>query len=182
MPDKKQKQRTSARQAPSLFFVQRLAGLVFAFGSVVIISRLLTPAEVGMYSVAAGFVALIHMLRDFGVRALLVQEPALDEPLVRIVFTLNKVIAWCFGGIIVAASGVVRTFCADPGVTQVLRVLGFVFFLLPFGTTTMTLLTRELEYGNLTKIRIVESVLQSCTAVALTYSGFSSAARALRWA
>jgi len=173
VPDSKQQQRTSVRRALSLSFMQRLVGLVFTFGSVVIISRLLTPAEIGVYSVAAGFVALIHMLRDFGVGAFLVQEPVLDEPLVRTVFTLNLVIAWCFGGIIVAASGAVGAFYADPGVTQVLRVLGFVFFLLPFGTTTMALMTRELEYGKLTRIRIAESVLRSCIAVALAYAGLS---------
>lgn len=173
VPDNKQKQRTSVRQALSLSFVQRFVALVFTFGSVVIISRLLTPAEVGVYSVAAGFVALIQNLRDFGVGAFLVQEPVLDEPLVRTVFTLNLIIAWCLGGIIVAASGVVGTFYADQGVAQVLRVLGFVFFLLPFGTTTMAMMRRELEYEKLTKIHILESVLRSCTAVALAYAGFS---------
>lgn len=161
------------RQALSLSFVQRFVGLVFTFGSVMIISRLLTPAEIGVFSVASGFVALIHMLRDFGVSEFVVQEPVLDEPLVRTVFTMNLVIAWCLGGIIVAASGVIGTFYADPGVTQVMRVLGLVFFLLPFGTTAMALLTRELEYGKLAKIRIGESVMRSCTAVALAYAGFS---------
>lgn len=173
MPDKEQKQRTSVRQALSLSFVQRLVGFVFSFGSVVIISRLLTPAEIGVYSVASGFVALIHMLRDFGVSEFVVQEQVLDESLVRTVFTMNLIIAWCLGGIIVASSGAIGTFYVEQGVTQVLRVLGFVFFLLPFGTTAMALLCRELEYGKLAKIRIGESIIRSCTAVALAYAGFT---------
>lgn len=173
MPDNEQKQRTSVRQALSLSFVQRLVGLVFSFGSVVIISRLLTPAEVGVFSVAAGLVALINMLRDFGVSEFVVQEPALDEALVRTVFTINLLIAWVLGGIIVAASGAIGAFYGDPGVTRVLKVLGFVFFLLPFGTTAMALLNRELEYGKLAKIRISESIIRSCTAVALAYAGFT---------
>ncbi|KZC39553.1 MULTISPECIES: lipopolysaccharide biosynthesis protein [Rhodanobacter] len=173
MPDNEQKQRTSVRQALSLSFVQRLVGLVFSFGSVVIISRLLTPAEVGVFSVAAGVVALINMLRDFGVSEFVVQEPVLDEALVRTVFTINLMIAWVLGGIIIAASGVIGAFYGDPGVTRVLKVLGFVFFLLPFGTTAMALLNRELEYGKLAKIRISESIIRSCTAVALAYAGFT---------
>jgi len=173
VPDNEQKQRISVRQALSLSFVQRLVGLVFSFGSVVIISRLLTPAEVGVFSVAAGFVALINMLRDFGVSEFVVQEPVLNEALVRTVFTMNLVIAWSLGGIIVAASGVIGMFYGDPGVTRVLKVLGFVFFLLPFGTTAMALLNRELEYAKLAKIRIGESIVRSCTAVALAYAGFT---------
>jgi O-antigen/teichoic acid export membrane protein len=170
---KSQKQGDGVRRALSLSFMQQFVAFVFSFGSVTIISRLLTPSEVGVFSIAAGLVALIHMLRDFGVSEYVIQAPVLDESLVRTVFTMNLVIAWCLGGVIVAASGAIGTFYADIGVTRVLRVLGVVFFLLPFGTTAMALLKREMEFGKLTKIRIGESVVRSCTAVALAYAGFS---------
>ncbi|MEO5811278.1 MAG: lipopolysaccharide biosynthesis protein [Rhodanobacter sp.] len=173
MPNKNQKQGSSVRKALSLSFIQQFVAFVFSFGSVTIISRLLTPSEVGVFSIAAGFVALIHMLRDFGVSEFVVQAPVLDESLVRTVFTMNLVIAWCLAGVIVAASGAIGTFYADIGVTRVLRVLGLVFFLLPFGTTAMALLKREMEFGKIAKIRIGESIARSCSAVALAYAGFS---------
>jgi O-antigen/teichoic acid export membrane protein len=169
----KKNQGSSVRKALSLSFTQQFVAFAFSFGSVTIISRLLTPSEVGIFSIAAGFVALIHMLRDFGVSEFVVQAPVLDEPLVRTVFTMNLVIAWCLAGVIVAASGAIGTFYADVGVTRVLRVLGIVFFLLPFGTTAMALLKREMEFGKLAKIRIAETIARSCTAVALAYAGFS---------
>ncbi|MGH8191591.1 MAG: lipopolysaccharide biosynthesis protein [Rhodanobacteraceae bacterium] len=171
MPDSKKKK--SVRRALSLSFVQQLVTLVFSFGAITIISRLLTPAEVGVFSIAAGMVALIHMLRDFGVSEFVVQEAVLDRALVRTAFTMNLIIAWCLGAAIFVASGAIGDFYADVGVTRVLRVLSLVFVLLPFGTTTMALLKREMEFGKLSKIRIVESVIRSCTAVALAYAGFS---------
>ncbi len=167
------KKTTSVRRALSLSFVQQLVALVFSFGGITIISRLLTPSEVGVFSIAAGMVALIHMLRDFGVSEFVVQEPVLDRALVRTAFTVNLIIAWCLGAGIFMASGAIGRFYADAGVTHVLRVLSLVFVLLPFGTTTMALLKRELEFGKLAKIRIVESVIRSSTAVALAYAGFS---------
>lgn len=173
MPNRQQKQQSNVRRSLSLSFAQRFIAFIFSFGSVTIISRLLTPAEVGVFSIAAGFVALIHMLRDFGVSEFLVQASVLDESLVRTVFTMNLLIAWCLGGIIVVASGFIGAFYADVGVTRVLRVLGIVFFLLPFGTTAMALLNREMEFGKLAKIRIGESIVRSCTAVALAYAGFT---------
>ena len=173
MTNNSEKQGNGVRRALSLSFMQQFVAFVFSFGSVTIISRLLTPSEVGVFSIAAGLVALVHMLRDFGVSEYVIQAPVLDESLVRTVFTMNLVIAWCLGGVIVAASGAIGTFYADIGVARVLRVLGVVFFLLPFGTTAMALLKREMEFGKLTKIRIGESVVRSCTAVALAYAGFS---------
>jgi O-antigen/teichoic acid export membrane protein len=169
----KEKHGSGLRKALSLSFTQQFVALVFSFGSVTIISRLLTPSEVGVFSIAAGLVALIHMLRDFGVSEFVVQAPVLDELLVRTVFTVNLVIAWCLATVIVVASGPIGVFYADIGVTRVLRVLGIVFFLLPFGTTAMALLKREMEFGKLAKIRIGETIARSCTAVALAYAGFS---------
>lgn len=163
----------SIRRALSLSFLQRVVALVFGFGSVIVLSRLLTPAEIGVFSVAAGLLALIQMLRDFGVSEFLVQEEHLDQDTIRTVFTVNLVIAWCLGGALLASSGALGRFYGDPGVAQVLRVMSVVFFLLPFGTTTQALLSRELEFGKLTKIHMAGDVTRSCTKMWLAYIGFS---------
>lgn len=165
--------KTSVRRALSLSFAQKLVTLVFSTGAIMIMSRLLTPAEIGVFSIATGLVALVHMLRDFGITEFLIQEPILDPVSVRTVFTVNVIIAWCLGAGVFMASGVIGAFYAQPGVAQVLRVLSFMFFLMPFGTTTMVLLRRELEFGKLAKIGILQTVASSSTAVALAYEGFS---------
>lgn len=167
------KPKNSTRRALAMSFVQRIVTLVFSFGSTIVLSRLLTPPEIGVFSVAAGLLALVNMLRDFGVSEFLVQEPDLDKTLINTVFTINLVIAWCLGGMLLATSGLIATFYADPGVGQVLRVMSIMFFLLPFGTTTQALLSRELEFGKLAKIHTVGSVTRSCIKVALAYVGFS---------
>lgn len=169
--DKKPK--NSTRRALTMSFVQRSVTLVFSFGSTIILSRLLTPPEVGVFSVAAGLLALVNMLRDFGVSEFLVQEPHMDRTLVHTVFTMNLMIAWSLGGMLLGGSNVVATFYGDPGVGQVLRVMSIMFFLLPFGTTTQALLSRELEFGKLAKIHTVGSITRGCTKVALAYAGFS---------
>ncbi len=167
------KPRNGTRRALALSFIPRIVTLVFSFGSTIILSRLLTPTEIGVYSVAAGLLALVHMLRDFGVSEFLVQEPNTDRALVHTVFTMNLLIAWSLGGLLLGGSGIIARFYADPGVGQVLRVMSIVFFLLPFGTTTQALLSRELEFGKLAKIHTVGSIVRSGTKVALAYAGFS---------
>jgi O-antigen/teichoic acid export membrane protein len=169
--DKKPK--NSTRRALAMSFVQRMVTLVFSFGSTIILSRLLTPSEIGIFSVAAGLLALVNMLRDFGVSEFLVQERHLDRTLVHTVFTMNLLIAWSLGGILFGGSNFIADFYGDPGVGQVLRVMSLMFFLLPFGTTTQAQLSRELEFGKLAKIHTVGSITRGCTKVALAYAGFS---------
>ena len=100
----------SVRKALSLSFIQTFISLVFTFGGVIIVSHLLTPTEIGIYSIAAGLVALIQMLRDFGVSEFLIQEEELDEHKIRTVFTINLLIAWSLGIALFAFSGTAGRF------------------------------------------------------------------------
>ncbi|RCS30314.1 lipopolysaccharide biosynthesis protein [Rhodanobacter denitrificans] len=157
----------------SLSFIQTFISLVFTFGGVVIVSHLLTPAEIGIYSIAAGLVALIQMLRDFGVSEFLIQEEKLDNQKIRTVFTINLLIAWSLGLALFAFSGAAGRFYGNSGVSDVLQVVSIVFVLLPFGAISQTLMKRELEFGKLLRIRLSENVIRSCTTVGLAYAGFS---------
>lgn len=167
------KPKNSVRKALSLSFVQTFVSLVFTFGGVIIVSHLLTPTEIGIYSVAAGLVALVQMLRDFGVSEFLIQEEELDEQKIRTVFTINLVIAWSLGIALFAFSGVAGRFYGNPGVSDVLQVVSIVFMLLPFGAISQTLMKRELEFGKLLNIRLGENIARSCATVGLAYAGFS---------
>jgi O-antigen/teichoic acid export membrane protein len=165
--------RRSLRKALSLSLIQTIVSLVFTFGSVNIVSHLLTPVEIGIYSVAAGLVALVQMLRDFGVSEFLIQEDVLDESKIRTVFTINLAIAWTLALLLIVFSGAAGRFYGDPGVTDVLRVVSLVFVLLPFGVISQTLMKRDLEFGRLLKIRLGENITRSCSTVGLAYAGFS---------
>lgn len=165
--------RYSVRKALSLSFIQTFISLVFTFGGVIIVSHLLTPAEIGIYSIAAGLVALIQMLRDFGVSEFLIQEEDLDDQKIRTVFTINLLIAWSLGLALFAFSGAAGRFYGNSGVSDVLQVVSIVFVLLPFGAISQTLMKRELEFGKLLRIRLSENVIRSCTTVGLAYAGFS---------
>lgn len=167
------KPRNSVRRALSLSFVQTAVSVVFSFGSVIIVSHLLTPAEIGVYSIAVGVMALVHMLRDFGVGEYLVQNTHLDERAIRTVFTINVAIAWTLAVLVFSLSGVAGDFYGNVGVTRVLRALTIVLVLLPFGTTAMVLMKRDLEFGRIAKIRIVENITRSSLTVALAYAGFT---------
>ena len=98
------------RKALTLSFAQTCISLVLSVATIIILSRLLKPAEIGVYSVAVGFVALVHMLRDFGVSEFVVQDLSLDNDVIRTAFTMNLIIAWCLAAIVFASSGLIGLF------------------------------------------------------------------------
>ena len=161
------------RKALSLQFIQTCVTFSLSIAVIVILSRLLTPAETGVYSVAVGFVALVHMLRDFGVSEFIVQDPTLGNDVIRTAFTLNLIIAWCLAAILFASSGLIGDFYGDHGVTRVTQVMSLVFVLLPFGTTHIALMRRSFRFDTMLKIRIGETVIRGGTTIALAYAGFT---------
>ncbi|TPG50563.1 lipopolysaccharide biosynthesis protein [Rhodanobacter glycinis] len=161
------------RKALTLSFAQTCISLVLSVATIIILSRLLKPAEIGVYSVAVGFVALVHMLRDFGVSEFVVQDLSLDNDVIRTAFTMNLIIAWCLAAIVFASSGLIGLFYGDPGVARVTRAMSLVFVLLPFGTTHMALMKRSFRFDTILKIRLAETAVRGGTTIGLAYAGFS---------
>ncbi len=167
------KNKPSVRRALVLSFAQRYTSLVFNVATVVIVSRLLTPKEIGVFSVAVGLTALVQMLRTFGVSDFLIQEKVLNEGMIRTSFTVNLIIAWLLAFVLFVVSWQVGQFYGDPGVGEVMRVQSATFILVPFGTTAMALLKRDMAFGTLYKINIGEVVVRSSVTIGLAFAGFS---------
>lgn len=163
----------SVRKSLALSFAQQYTNFVFAFVAIMIISRLLTPKEIGIFSVAMGLTTLANMLRTFGISDYLVQETNLNESIIRTSFTINLIFAWGLALILFAASWQIGAFFNDEGVGRVVRVQSGTFVLVPFGITAMALLKRDMAFGALFKINTTTGVFRSCLTVALAYAGFS---------
>jgi O-antigen/teichoic acid export membrane protein len=70
---------TSVRRSLLFSFGEKYIGLAMQLGTVMIISRILTPAETGLFSVAAGLVNIAQAVRDFGVGTYILQERELTR-------------------------------------------------------------------------------------------------------
>ena len=165
--------KSGVRKALIFSFAQNYTSLIFNFLTVIVVSRLLTPAQIGVFSVSAALVELVHMLRDFGVSEYIVQEKDLNEEKIRTAFTLNLIIAWLLAVVLFLTSNLIGRFYGNTGVGQVVRVLSTVFILLPLGTTAMARLRRDMAFSTLYKIRLGEIVLRSVLTIGLSFAGFS---------
>lgn len=128
-----------------------------------VIARLLTPAEMGVFAIAAVFAALASTFRDFGVAEYLIQERDLTHDKIRSAFTANIVVSWAMGLLLFFASPAVADFYRHPGVGDVMRIQAINFLLIPFGAVTMAYFRRQLDFrpiffagllGNLTNLTV----------------------------
>jgi O-antigen/teichoic acid export membrane protein len=165
--------RLSIRKSLAFSFAQKYTTLILSLASVVILSRLLTPKEIGVFSVAVGLTTFASLLRTFGISDYLVQAEQLTERAINTSFTINLIFAWALAVVVFVASWPVATFFGDPGVGRVLRVLSASFLLVPFGVTAMALLKRDMAFSALYKINISSIVAGGFAKIGLAFAGFS---------
>lgn len=181
----------SVRRSLILSFAQRYTAIMLQFGASMILSRLLTPLEIGVFSVCAFIVQLAHTLRDFGVGDFLIQERELTRDKIRSAFFVSVVIAWTLAGGLMCLSsllgwlcemhvGSLKRICEEPGVTRVLPLLAINFLLLPFGSPAFALLNREMAFGRIYIIQTTAIVTQVSVSIVLAWLGFSY--MSLAWA
>lgn len=111
-----------------------------------IISRLLTPAETGVFAVAAVFATLASTFRDFGVAEYLIQEKELSAEKIRAALSVNIAISWAMGLLLYFSAPLAADFYHTDGVAEVMRVQAFNFLLIPFGAVTMAHFRRQLDF------------------------------------
>lgn len=163
---------TSARKALAWSFAERYLGLLVSIGSTMLLSRLLTPEQVGIYSMCAAFTAVAGILRDFGVSEYLIQEKELTQDKLRAAYGIAFGIAWSIGAVIFASRHWVADFYAEPRVAEVLLVLTLHFLILPISSPSFALMNRELAFRQIFFLQLVCNATQALTSVTLAWLGF----------
>lgn len=161
-------------------FAERYSSLVVTVASTMALARLLTPLQVGIFSLCSAVTTVAGILRDFGISEYLVQEKNLTRDKLRAAFGIAIVIAWSIGAVVFSIRGVVASYFNEPGVAEVLGVLSLNFLILPFASPAFALLTREMAFRKIFVIQLTSNSVQSATAVGLAYAGFGY--MSLAWA
>ena len=161
------------RRALFYSFSSNYFAMGIQFVSVMIIARLLTPEEMGIFSIAASLIILAQVFRDFGVGQYIIQEKELTDDRMRAAFSLTLISGWLLAALIYLASPYLGKFYESEGITSVLQILAINFILLPFGATTMAFLRREMNFKARMYVNGVASIIRATTTIVCVYQGFS---------
>ncbi|SFX40699.1 Membrane protein involved in the export of O-antigen and teichoic acid [Janthinobacterium lividum] len=154
-------------------FAEKYTVLLLGIVATMVLSRLLTPAEVGVYSLGAVLVALAQVVRDFGVGQYLIQEKQLDTVKLRAALATSLLVAWLLAALVLLASAPLAHFYGEPRLTLVLRLLSINFLLIPFSALTLPMLRRQLRFRAIYAINAANSVVNLLVAVLLALRGYS---------
>lgn len=150
------------------------AGLfVLQFGGSLVVARLLTPYDMGVFAVAMAVAGLVSILRSVGLASYLIRAPAIDEAMLASVFTVNAIIAAIVAAAIVAVSVLGELLLDEPGVRRVLLVLSLVPLLGIFELLPATGIERSGDFRTIGIINLWRGAVSTGILLAFAFSGFS---------
>lgn len=164
----------STRRSLVLSALDRYSAFFVSLISTIVLSRILTPAEIGVFSVTMAFLAFLQTMRDFGAGQYLVQEKHLDRAKIQTVWTIQLGIGLSFAILIYASRGFVADFYKDPRMEAILVVVALNFAINPIGAITYAWLIREMKFGSLAVMRFSSSIVGAIVAIVLALRGFGA--------
>ena len=112
----------------------------------IILSRLLTPADFGIVAAAILVVGFAQIFSSVGVGPAIVQRPNLELNHIRTAFTLSLLLGSFFFGLVWLAAPSVETFFRMDGLTEVLRLVASVFPIKAIGVVSESLAQRHMRF------------------------------------
>ncbi|TMV80427.1 polysaccharide biosynthesis protein, partial [Thioclava sp. BHET1] len=153
---------------------EKYASQLLAIVTLAFMSRILTPAETGLYLLANTVIMLSENLRVFGVGIFVVQEPVLERRTLRSVFTVTLIMSLTVAAAIVAAAGAFAAFFHEPELVHLLRVAAIAFLVAPFGNPIIALMQRELAFSTLAVLNVAGALANAFVTVSLALLGFGA--------
>jgi lipopolysaccharide exporter len=160
-------------------FGMNVAVYFFQFLTTVVVSRILTPTEVGLFAVSMAMVLILQGLRDFGAVTYLIQEKELTEERISSVFAILIVIGFGLGLLLFLSRHWFANFYGNEEITSIIAVLSLSLFVFPFGLPAIAMLRRERRFEQLATGAITASIGCFMLTCALALSGFGAMSLAI---
>ena len=171
--DPNEVKRKAVRGGFSLLIRQGFGHLIVVSGTI-LLARLLTPEDFGIYAVVTFLVKFLTLFGDVGLGASLIQreeEPCLEDW--RAVFTFQQILVATFALIVFLIAPFIREYYRwSSDTTWFIRITVLSLIVTSFRTVPAIRLERHVEFKRLAVIELTEIFLFQGTAVLLAFSGF----------
>jgi len=162
----------SVRSSLLASFLDRYAALGLNIASSMVLARLLTPTEVGVFSVVMVLLALVNTVRDLGAGQYLLQAKELTPAMVRSVWAVQLGLGSLLALLTLAGSQPVAAFYRDERIVPIMALLALNYLANPFGSITYAWLMREMRFATLAWARFASALAGALLSIGLAWKGF----------
>jgi polysaccharide transporter, PST family len=132
--------------------------LATQIGSVVVLSRLLSPSDFGLLAMCTPIIALIGMMQDFGLLQATVQRPGIRHEEVSFLFWINILASFTLATLLFLSAPLVAMFYADPRVGPLIAAMSLIVLTSGAAAQHGAILHRQMRFGRVAAISATGAV------------------------
>ena len=162
----------SVRRSLAWSYSGQALNFLIAFGSSIVIARLVTPREFGIFAMASALGALLGLVFNFGLAKYIVREEEVDRETLRSVFTVSAVFTIVFALLLLGSGWAAVHLFGSPQVGEFLLVFGFSPLIQIFEFIPQALGTRLMRFGTITAISVLRAAILAAVTIVLAWGGY----------
>ena len=136
-----------------------------------VIARLLTPQEFGLFGMAMVFIGLAQLTSDIGLAATMIQAPDLSDRLASRLGGAAIMISAGIAALTVGAAGLIAVFFREPVVQWIVMALSVSFVLRGIQVMRRAMLTRALRFRQIAWVDGAEAIVTSLSTLGYALLG-----------
>lgn len=162
---------SSVRKALSLSFASQYTIQIVGLISIIALSRLLTPEEIGVFAVASVVLFVAGEIRMFGIGQYLIREPDLTDGKIRRALGVMIIMSWGMAALLVLSASWLADFYDEQGLIEILWLVAVTFVLAPFIAVPYSVLRRNMEFHKTLGLDATRATTQGVISVAGAWYG-----------
>lgn len=163
---------TTVRRALAISMGERYVLIGIALIGNMLLARLLTPEEIGIYSVSLAVIGIAQVMRDFGIGNFLIQEKNLNDAHIRTAFGISLLIGCLLFLVIFFGAPWSGSFYGETRMVETMRISSLNFLVLPFCTISLALLRRDMLFNRLVTVTLIAAFAGFAVTISLAYTGY----------
>ena len=170
---------TTVRKALVFSFLESYLGIALSLVSFILLARMLTPAQVGLFSVALAIISITQVIRDFGLVSFLIQKKDLGPEHISTAWGMALILGGALFLLVQLGAPFIGAFYNDDSLTSISRIVALNFLILPFNSVCLALLRREMKFQAVMRINLSGAFLSTVATLGLAWMGAGAYSLAL---
>lgn len=150
----------------------QIAGQLIAWGSTLLVIRMLSPADYGLVAMTGVVLAFLDLFNGWGFASALVREERIDRHRIGQVFGMLILMNGGLAAAQFAAAPLAADYFNQPMVADLLRVQALFYLANPFTALANALLIRRMNFKRQSQVNLIAAVLSALTALGCALAGF----------
>lgn len=159
-------------QSTAWFAVTRMWMQTASWAVTLVLARILTPADYGLFAMAQSVTTLLELLQELGLGTAIIQRQNLTKPQINAIFWIVAGVSLVLTVLSFFIAPVAAWYYEEPRLVWMVRMLGVTFLLNSLGTVPYSLLTKEIDFRRRSLAEAFGVIVSIGASLALAYLSY----------